>query len=265
MERWTGEQRGYAIKAYYQNDKSFVQTRRDFRRHFNIPRNQPVPSNNAIRMWVNNLEQTGSTSKNRGGSARTVRTPENIERVRQAILRSPRRSAIRHATRLRISDRSVRRILHQDLLNHPYKIQVVQSLHPGDFQQRIRFCEVMLARLEENDDQVNNLWMSDEAHFHLSGFVNKQNFRYWAAENPRLLHETPLHAQKVTVWCAMSANGIIGPYFFEDEAENAVTVNSERYVAMIQNFLTPQHVRFPINEDTLFQQDGATSHTQECL
>lgn len=261
MERWTGEHRGYAIKAYYQNGESLVQTRRDFRRHFNIPRNQPVPSDNAMKMWVNNLEQTGSTYRKRGGSARTIRTPENIERVRQAMLRSPRRSAIRHATRLRISDRSVRRILHQDLRYHPYKIQVVQSLHPGDYQQRLRFCEVMLARLEENDDQLNNLWMSDEAHFHLSGFVNKQNFRYWAEENPRLLHETPLHAQKVTVWCAMSANGIIGPYFFEDEAENAVTVNSERYVAMIRNFLTPQLHHFPVNENTLFQQDGATSHT----
>lgn len=109
MERWTGEHRGYAIKAYYQNGESLVQTRRDFRRHFNIPRNQPVPSDNAMKMWVNNLEQTGSTYRKRGGSARTIRTPENIERVRQAMLRSPRRSAIRHATRLRISDRSVRR------------------------------------------------------------------------------------------------------------------------------------------------------------
>jgi hypothetical protein len=27
--------------------------------------------------------------------------------------------------------------------------------------------------------------MTDEAHFHLSGYVNKQNYRYWAAENRR--------------------------------------------------------------------------------
>ena len=26
--------------------------------------------------------------------------------------------------------------------------------------------------------------MTDEAHFHMNGFVNKQNFRYWAVENP---------------------------------------------------------------------------------
>lgn len=58
---------------------------------------QPLPSDNAIRTWVNNKEQTGSTSKIRGGSARTVRTPENVERVRQTIEKSPRRSAL-HVT-----------------------------------------------------------------------------------------------------------------------------------------------------------------------
>lgn len=261
MDRWTGEHRGYAVKAYYTNGESLVKTRRAFRRHFNIPRNRPVPSDKAIRSWINNLEQTGSTSKKRGGSAKTVRTPQNIATVQQALLKSPRRSAKQHALRLGISNTSVRRILHKDLNFHPYKIQIVQSLKPTDNQKRLQFCEEMARRLEENVDQVNNLWMSDEAHFHLSGFVNKQNFRYWSEENPGAIHEKPLHAEKVTVWCAMSARGIIGPFFFEDINGSAVTVNSVRYVAMIQNFLTPQLARFAVNEHSMFQQDGATSHT----
>jgi len=37
----------------------------------------------------------------------------------------------------------------------------------------------------------------------------------------------------------MSALGIIGPYFFENEADNAVSVNADRYVEMLQNFFTP--------------------------
>jgi len=59
----------------------------------------------------------------------------------------------------------------------------------------------------------------------------------------------------------MSASGIIGPYFFENEAGNAVTVNVDCYVEILQNFFTPQLAHFPVNENTLFQQDGATSHT----
>jgi len=58
----------------------------------------------------------------------------------------------------------------------------------------------------------------------------------------------------------MSASGIIRPYFFENEAGNAVTVNADRYVEMLQNF-TQKLARFPVNENMLFQQDGATSHT----
>ncbi|KAK9751288.1 hypothetical protein QE152_g5107 [Popillia japonica] len=42
-------------------------------------------------------------------------------------------------------------------------MQMVQSLQPGDNEQRIGFCEDMLRRLDGNDDQLNNLWMSDEA------------------------------------------------------------------------------------------------------
>ena len=103
--------------------------------------------------------------------------------------------------------------------------------------------------------------MSDEAQFHLSGFVNKQNFRYWSATNPIELHERPLHSSKVTVWCAISSFGIIGPYFFEDERERAITVTGPRYVQMLENFLGPELARHPGTEETFFQQDGSTSHT----
>ena len=55
---------------------------------------------------------------------------------------------------------------------------------------------------------------SDEAHFHLSGSVNRQNFRYWSESNPRELHEKPLHSERVIVWCAVANFGVWGPYFF---------------------------------------------------
>jgi len=40
------------------------------------------------------------------------------------------------------------------------------------------------------------------------------------------------------VWCAISRIGIIGPYFFYED-DRTVIVNSERYVAMIQEFYAP--------------------------
>ena len=105
----------------------------------------------------------------------------------------------------------MRRVLHNDLHYRPYKIQIVQALNTCDYGARVLFCQEMLDLIGEDEDLVNNIWVSVEAHFHVSGFVNKQNFRYWSQANPRELHEKPPHSPKVTVWCAMSASGIIGP------------------------------------------------------
>ncbi|GFV43782.1 uncharacterized protein TNCV_4609401 [Trichonephila clavipes] len=70
---------------------------------------------------------------------------------------------------------------------------------------------------------------SDEAHFWLNGYVNKQNCRIWSEANPQAYVETPLHPEKLTVWCALWAGGIISPYFFKNDEGHNVTVNGDRY------------------------------------
>ncbi|GFU67605.1 hypothetical protein TNCV_1643541 [Trichonephila clavipes] len=50
---------------------------------------------------------------------------------------------------------------------------------------------------------------SDEAHFWLNGYVNKQNCRIWSEADPQVYVETPLHPEKLTVWCALWAGGIL--------------------------------------------------------
>ena len=192
------------------------------------------------------------------GPVATVQTPEKVGRVREAVVRSPTRSARRHAVELGMSESTLRRILHKDLGFHPYKMMIIQTLNKGDYQQCSAFAELMLEIIEENEDAI--IMMSDEAHFHLNGSVNKQNFRYWAPQIPHEVHERPLHSLKVTVWCAVDKVGIIGPYFFE---ENGITttVNSARYIDMINNFLEPELRSQRINQNVWFQQDGATAHT----
>ncbi|GFU66201.1 hypothetical protein TNCV_2858741 [Trichonephila clavipes] len=50
---------------------------------------------------------------------------------------------------------------------------------------------------------------SDEAHFWLNGYVNKQNCRIRSEANPQVYVETPLHPEKLTVWCALWVDGIL--------------------------------------------------------
>jgi hypothetical protein len=108
----------------------------------------------------------------------------------------------------------------------------------GESQWSVETCNNGLLR--ENPDILNNLLMTDEARFHLSGFVNKQNMRYWSPVNPKGLHEMPLYSHKVTVCCGVGAFEIVGPNFFENDNEGTVTVNSERYVTMLECFVEPQ-------------------------
>ena len=55
---------------------------------------------------------------------------------------------------------------------------------------------------------------------YLGGYVNKQNYRIWGTENP--------HAYKrATVCCGFWFRGIIGPFCFENEQGEGVTVNTD--------------------------------------
>ncbi|GFU56085.1 putative transposable element [Trichonephila clavipes] len=67
---------------------------------------------------------------------------------------------------------------------------------------------------------------SDEAHFWLNGYVNKQNCRIWSEANPQVYVETQLHPEKLTVWCALWTGRIIGPYFFKTDEGHNVTVKA---------------------------------------
>ncbi|GFX53071.1 uncharacterized protein TNCV_1655301 [Trichonephila clavipes] len=60
----------------------------------------------------------------------------------------------------------------------------------------------------------------------------------------------------VTLW----AGGIIGPYFYKNDEGHNVTVNGDRYRAMITNFFIPELNNHDVQE-LWFQRDGATCHT----
>ena len=95
---------------------------------------------------------------------------------------------------------------------------------------------------------------SDEAWFHLSGYVSSQNSRVWASENPHEFVEKQLHSLKVGVWCAMSRRRIIGQIFFTE------TITAERYR---RDIIAPFIDELSDEEKTTgyFQQDVATAHT----
>ena len=73
---------------------------------------------------------------------------------------------------------------------------------------------------------------------------------------------TPTHLKRVSVWCVFWSGGIFGPFFFENEQGEAVTVNGDRYRVTLHDFLFTKIEKEDIG-NIWFQQDGATWHTAE--
>ncbi|GFV83155.1 putative DD41D transposase [Trichonephila clavipes] len=72
-----------------------------------------------------------------------------------------------------------------------------------------RFVEWAQNEIAVVPDFHKRILFSDEAHFWLNGYVNKQNCRFWSEANPQVYVEAPLHPEKLNVWCALWASGIL--------------------------------------------------------
>lgn len=259
MNKFTEEERVHFVKIYHECGSSVTAAMRKLRA---MGAQHAVPSKSALERLVKKFHETGSVSDlPRPGPQYTTRNPENIQRVQESLNENPRTSVRRRSQELGLSRCTVHRILSTDIAAFPYKIQLTQKLKPTDHGKRLEFANWMLSKKDDDPDFFSKIFFSDEAHFHLNGKVNKQNCRIWALENPRLTVERAQYSQRVTVWCGLYSGGLIGPYFFENkEDEVALSVNGERYRAMLNDFLWPKLDLIDM-PDMWFQQDGATCHT----
>ncbi|GFV48111.1 hypothetical protein TNCV_3027941 [Trichonephila clavipes] len=82
------------------------------------------------------------------------------------------------------------------------------AIHQNDHQARHRFVEWAQNEIAVVPDFHKRILFSDEVHFWLNGY-NKQNCRIWSEANPQVYVETPLNPEKLTVWCALWAGGIL--------------------------------------------------------
>ena len=102
------------------------------------------------------------------------------------IQNEPNQSIPRRSQELGIAQ-TVLWSMQKDLGLHAFKIKLTQELTPLDHLKRRNFSNWALSKIEENEEFHRKIISSDEAHFWLNGFVNKQNMRYWSATNPNVL------------------------------------------------------------------------------
>lgn len=213
---------------------------------------------------VKKFEETGMvcTSGQPAQKVRRKRSDEKISETKEIIEVTPTKSVRQVAAEVEVSPMTAQRILTCDLKLKPYKVTLVQRLKPDDAERRLTFCNWLLDKHRSDAGFLDSLFVSDESIFQLDGKVNTQNYRIWGEENPHVYNETKSFSPKITIWIAMSASTIIGPYVFRDEQGKPTTVNAKRYVEMLDQYFLPQlHQRHIQVQDTWFQQDLATPHT----
>ena len=151
----------------------------------------------------------------------------------------------------------------KDLQLYPYRIQIKHKFTPTDMAKRAVMYRWFENKIEEDPHFLDDVWFSDEAHFLLCGQVNSKNNVFWGTQAPDEVLQRPLHSVKCTAWVAISKHGIIGPFWFENANEEAVTVTKERYIVVLNKFWTALGSRRGVNRDVQwFQQDGEMGDVQ---
>jgi hypothetical protein len=259
---YSNAERGEMLKLY-QRSGSYSEARKQYGLAHGIPAAQRPPRSTIQRIVskFNTNYTLHNLNKDRSGRKKTTRSVANIDVVKESVATSPVKSIRKRSQVVDINCSGTWRILKKDLQLKPYKMQVVQSLKPDDFLSRMQMCEKFNHKIHNDEHFLNNVWFSDEAHFYLDGMVH-QNMRYWTSAKPQnFIKEKKVQAQYVTVWVAISAHGIIGPYFSEDEQGNRITIKQDNYREIVQRFAHDLQNRGFNMAETWFQQDGAPPHT----
>ena len=144
-------------------------TQRAYRQHYNV---RQAPNQSTIDRVVKWFWQQGSViDLPQTGRQCSVHTTKNVALVEDSIAENPDTSTRKWATQIEMSRGSLQRIL-RELHLFPYKIQMVKALQPTDLQSRLAYAVHIQQLAREQNEFIHKLIMSNEAHFHLSGFVN---------------------------------------------------------------------------------------------
>ncbi|GJQ79280.1 hypothetical protein Trydic_g5523 [Trypoxylus dichotomus] len=128
--------------------------------------------------------QTSSVTKRKADQAPSVLTEDRVDDIRQRMDVNPNKSVRKLALQTGICRGSAHMAVRKKSRMHPYKILIMQHLRVQDIELRQNFCHWFNETL--GDDDFDSSFFSDKAWFHLSGYVNSQNYRTWSVENPHV-------------------------------------------------------------------------------
>ncbi|CAF4233993.1 unnamed protein product [Rotaria sp. Silwood2] len=178
------------------------------------------PDTHTVLSTNRKFDETGTVEDlPRSGRPVSILSEEKLEEIEEMVNDNPRLSIREGAARAGISKSSYQIAMTQ-LNFRPYHPTLIVDLNEDDFDRRSEFCEIWLDKVENDPGLIDRIFWSDEAKF------------------------------RITVWCGMSSNGLVGPYVFDD------TVTGSLYKEMLVEYVWPKLKR----KKFYFQHDGAGAH-----
>jgi hypothetical protein len=216
--------------------------------------NENIPSRFAIKDLYDKFCEFGTVLDLERSGRPKISDELSTDLITEILEENPKSTVTQISSTIGISQRTILRRIHEVIGMKSYRIQIHQQLEDEDYDRRVEMADILLPILNSRGNK-DLIFFSDESTFHISGRVHKQNCRIWGYEKPNEVHEVERDSPKVNVWCAMSSNCIIGPYFFDYD-----TVDGEDYLKMLKEYFYPILVRKRIDKRIIFQQDGAPPH-----
>ena len=130
------------------------------------------------------------------------------QELKEAYALSQGKSVRLAAVELDISRSFIQQKLRKDTKAFPYKFQIVLKLEEEDNDRRVEMNEMLLNHYNDDPSILDNIWFSNEAVFHLSGRANRRNTQISETKILKLCWRKSVIY--LSLWCAISAEGIIG-------------------------------------------------------
>jgi transposase len=255
-----------AIEAVYEENKwSAAEICRFFRsKKWNL---------RAVQRAIKRYKETGSISPGKiTGRPKTVSSDQNnIDYVdehcesQESNLSQEHLSCRQIAKNIPASKSTVHRIITRN--KQGLKLHTVKRLHCPQMPittktRRLERANHLLKRFPKW--RTKKLCFQDEKDFTLQVPTNRQNNRIYISgtkkqvDKRRLFRPANKQSLKVMVSCVISYNGVSKPFFMDPQRTK---VTGEYYTRHLVRDLLPECHRLYPNNDFIYMQDGATSHT----
>lgn len=196
-----------------------------------------------------------------------MRTDDFVEKIKQAVDANPRNSMRSHAKHFKVSEGTIRNVVHENMGYKSYALKKGQFLSKEMKENRLIKSKMLLNKLKHPAKQDLIWFFSDEKNFDQDQKVNRRNDRWMCkdpSEVPRIM-QNKFPASVMVLGVVSSEGHVMPPHFFPQ----GLRVNSAAYIEVLKTVVKPWIDSVRNGRLYVFQQDSAPSHkarlTQEWM